>query len=244
MKKVDAIFFGGLFTFTPVKLPIFFSSHLIGVIGSIYHQKIRVPILKWRYDKVPYNIYKALSGVGLPLHKPYPYSLHRSKILHFRYYWNVWWQRVWWVVSSTSNQPNPSFLAGLAYIYYIWKWLITNQLLYEWPYKWLTGVITPLSGVVAVPITGRGPPCTPWEIMNVAALKNLATEKTPCNRVRPWLDAMHLIGSGRIVQSSIYIWKLLTTSLNIKFSNCKCLAMHRNANKDKSHPFPKLVFQR
>ena len=142
-------------------------------------------------------------GWVFPYIKPYPCSLHRSKNPAFQVLLKCLVTEGF--VSSTSNQPNPSFLAGLAYIYYIRKWLITIQLLYEWPYKWLTGVITPLSGVVAVPITGRGPPCTPWEIMNVAALKNLATEKTPRNRVRPWLDAMHLIGSGRIVQSSIYI---------------------------------------
>ena len=30
---------------------------------------------------------------------------------------------------------------------------------YEWPYKWVTGVITPLIGVITPLITGRGPPC-------------------------------------------------------------------------------------
>ena len=30
---------------------------------------------------------------------------------------------------------------------------------YEWPYKWVTGVITPLMGVITPLITGRGPPC-------------------------------------------------------------------------------------
>ena len=32
-----------------------------------------------------WNIYKACLGVGVPLHKPYPYRLHRWGFLHFRY---------------------------------------------------------------------------------------------------------------------------------------------------------------
>ena len=28
---------------------------------------------------------------------------------------------------------------------------------YKWPYKWVTGVITPISGVITILITGRGP---------------------------------------------------------------------------------------
>ena len=30
---------------------------------------------------------------------------------------------------------------------------------YKWPYKWITGVITPISGVITLLITGRGPSC-------------------------------------------------------------------------------------
>ena len=29
---------------------------------------------------------------------------------------------------------------------------------YKWPYAWVTGVITPTSGVFTLPITGRAPP--------------------------------------------------------------------------------------
>ena len=29
----------------------------------------------------------------------------------------------------------------------------------KWPYKWVTGVITPISGVITLLITGRGPTC-------------------------------------------------------------------------------------
>ena len=28
---------------------------------------------------------------------------------------------------------------------------------YKWPYNWVTGVITPISGVITILITGRGP---------------------------------------------------------------------------------------
>ena len=35
---------------------------------------------------------------------------------------------------------------------------------YKWPYKWVTGVITLLIGVITPLITGRGPPCT-WRII-------------------------------------------------------------------------------
>ena len=31
---------------------------------------------------------------------------------------------------------------------------------YKWPYKLVTGVITPISEVITLLITGRGPPCT------------------------------------------------------------------------------------
>ena len=31
--------------------------------------------------------------------------------------------------------------------------------LFQWPYKWVTEVITLLIGVVTLLITGRGPPC-------------------------------------------------------------------------------------
>ena len=38
--------------------------------------------LKWR---VSCTLFPAVLGGGFPLHKPYPYSLHRSGFLHFRY---------------------------------------------------------------------------------------------------------------------------------------------------------------
>ena len=34
-----------------------------------------------------------------------------------------------------------------------YKW---NYNPYKWPYKWVTGVITPISGVITLLITGRG----------------------------------------------------------------------------------------
>ena len=34
--------------------------------------------------------YKAILGMGFPLHKPYPYSLYRSSYLHGI---NVWWKK-------------------------------------------------------------------------------------------------------------------------------------------------------
>ena len=39
--------------------------------------------------------------------------------------------------------------------------LVINEVItpIKWPYKWITGVITLLIGVVTLLITGRGPPC-------------------------------------------------------------------------------------
>ena len=31
------------------------------------------------------NLIRLFGGAGFPLHKPYPYSLHRDSSLHFRY---------------------------------------------------------------------------------------------------------------------------------------------------------------
>ena len=36
---------------------------------------------------------------------------------------------------------------------------------YKWPYNWVTGVITPISGLITILITGRGP--TLWDAPNV-----------------------------------------------------------------------------
>ena len=30
---------------------------------------------------------------------------------------------------------------------------------YKWDYKWVTGIITPINGIITLLITGRGPPC-------------------------------------------------------------------------------------
>ena len=36
------------------------------------------------------TLFWAVLGMGIPLHKPYPYSLYRWGFFHFRY-WKVWW---------------------------------------------------------------------------------------------------------------------------------------------------------
>ena len=38
---------------------------------------------------------------------------------------------------------------------------------YKWPCEWVTGVITPINGVINLLLTGRGPPC--WEVVIVVA---------------------------------------------------------------------------
>ena len=46
--------------------------------------------------------------------------------------------------------PEPIVINGSSYTLYN---------LYKWPYKWVTRVINPLSGVVKLLIIGRGPSC-------------------------------------------------------------------------------------
>ena len=41
---------------------------------------------------------------------------------------------------------------------------------YKWSYKWVTGVITRISGVITLLITGRGPPCTIQKAMQVGVI--------------------------------------------------------------------------
>ena len=61
-------------------------------------------------------------------------------------------------VNSNSGMEFCNFhtrWAPTSYKYYKW-----SSNLYKWPYKWVTGVITLLMGVITPFITDRGPPCT------------------------------------------------------------------------------------
>ena len=58
-----------------------------------FHGNLRVPRISGTQNGGT-EAYKAVLGVGFPLHKPYPYSLYRWGFLHFRYQRNVWWLRV------------------------------------------------------------------------------------------------------------------------------------------------------
>ena len=46
-------------------------------------------------------------------------------------------------------------------IHHITRWAPTSYKWsynpYKWPYNWVTGVITPISGLITILITGRGP---------------------------------------------------------------------------------------
>ena len=37
---------------------------------------------------------------------------------------------------------------------------VITPTVYKWPYKWATGIITPISGVIILLMNGRGPHCT------------------------------------------------------------------------------------
>ena len=37
---------------------------------------------------------------------------------------------------------------------------VITPTVYKWPYKWVTGIITPISGVIILLMNGRGPHCT------------------------------------------------------------------------------------
>ena len=43
------------------------------------------------------------------------------------------------------------------------NFLFLKYYAYKWHYKWVTGVITRISGVITLLITGRGPPCRKGE---------------------------------------------------------------------------------
>ena len=59
-----------------------------------------------------------------------------------------------------AQQPPPPWSESLS------AWLIQHHPLYKWPYTWVTGAITPLSGVIRIPIIGRSPPCMEVEKYN------------------------------------------------------------------------------
>ena len=37
------------------------------------------------------------------------------------------------------------------------RWENAEDYTYKWPYNWVTGVITPITGVITILITGSGP---------------------------------------------------------------------------------------
>ena len=59
-----------------------------------------------------------------------------------------------------------------------YKW---SYNLHEWPYKWITGVTTPISGVILL-ITGRGLPRCQWEIRGF--IVNALLTWKPCRYVK------------------------------------------------------------
>ena len=65
---------------------IWLEKHLHGIqyFSYIYLHLINNCIIK-NFRNGGTEPYKAILGVGFPLHKPYPYSLHRFSYLHFRY---------------------------------------------------------------------------------------------------------------------------------------------------------------
>ena len=71
-------------------------------------------------------------------------------------------------------------ILGLVIVLFHARWAPTSYKWsynpYKWPYNWVTGVITPISGLITILITGRGP--TLWLIdFNY---KNISTWQFVC----------------------------------------------------------------
>ena len=87
---------------------------------------------------------------------------------------------------------------------------------YKWPYKWVTGVITPLRGVIDLLITGRGPSCRN-ALFPYAGKWQTVEDKTPVYAIKhAGFDDRPVVGVGHIVKGN-GCWQIQNSLENLRW---------------------------